>query len=362
MPPSPRRAPSRRRSSGSAADAPRALPRLTPAGGGDPIAITVQGDRILAVGDPVDGAAPLEVPSAVTVGEDLWVIPGFVDSHVHLQFSSPEAVLAGGVTAVRDLGGPPSAAQSLVGATPLTVLIAGRILTPPGGYPTESWGADGTGREVLGVDDAEAAVAEQVAAGASVVKVALEDGRDRPLFDVATVAEVVAAADRSGLRTTAHVGSAAALDVALEAGVHELCHLPLHDVTPGEMVRVAEAGVLVVPTLGIREPDDGGAVRALRAFLEAGGRVLYGSDLGNEGTAPGISVTEVELVLAAGMTPREVLASATADAAAHHGLDAGRLEPGRRADLVVLGADPLADPRAYDDVRLVLAGGVVVAP
>jgi imidazolonepropionase-like amidohydrolase len=90
--------------------------------------------------------------------------------------------------------------------------------------------------------------------------------------------------------------------------------------------------------------------------------VVYGSDLGNGGTSPGIMVEEVQAMLETGMRPQAVLDSATADAAAHLGLDTGRLEPGLVADLVVLGSDPLADPSAYDDVRLVVAGGAVVAP
>lgn len=335
---------------------PLALSGLRLLGGdGAPVAVTVQGRLIAEVGE----AAPDGVEVRDLGGG--WVVPGFIDSHVHMQFADPAAVLGGGVTTVRDLGGPPSAAQALRGQGPLRVLIAGRILTAVGGYPTRSWGADGTGREVADADDALVAVAEQVAAGAVVLKVALEDGGGAPVLDLAALQAIIATGTEAGLRTTAHVGSAAMLELALEAGVDELCHLPLHAVTAAEMARVAEAGVVVVPTLEIRG-EDPGALTALRAFREAGGEVWYGSDLGNGGTAPGIEVTEVRAMLAAGMTPAEVLRAATEVPAAGMGLDTGRLEAGAAADLVVLRADPFVDPAAYDDVWLVVAGGQVRAP
>ena len=319
----------------------------------DRVAVTVQGRRITRVAEvAADGVPTLDMDGG-------WLVPGFVDAHVHLQFTTPGEVLAGGVTTVRDLGGPADAAQSLIGRTPLKVLIAGRILTPVGGYPSRSWGADGTAREVTDVEDAVRAVEEQVLAGATVVKVALEPSGGAPMFDLASVQAIVTRAREYGLRTTAHCGSAAALEIAIEAGVRELAHLPLHAVSPAEMVAAAEAGMVLVPTLEIRG-EDPDALAAVAAFREAGGEVLYGSDLGNGGTAPGIEVTEVEAMLGAGMTPSEVLRSATSDPALYLGLDTGRIEERLLADLVVLGGNPFEDPRHYDDVRLVMASGEIV--
>lgn len=375
MPPSPRRTTSRRTLLRSAAAV--ALLAACGRGGeagppdGEPVAlvgarIVVDGryedadlvvgvGRILAVGAAVPGA----LPTLDCAGRCL--IPGVIDAHVHMQFATPEAILAGGVTTVRDLGSPRDGALALRGAGPLRVLAAGRILTPPRGYPSESWGADGTARQVDGAEDAAAAVAEELAAGVDVIKVALEDSRGRPLLGADVLAAIVAAAHAGGRQVTAHVGTAAALDLALAAGVNELAHLPLHDVTPAEMVRAAERGLVLVPTLAIRG-EDPGAPAAVRAFREAGGRVVYGTDLGNGGTTPGIEVAEVRALLAAGMTPAEVLDAATRDAAEHLGLaDVGRIEVDATADLALVGPDPLGDPAHYADVALVLAGGRVVA-
>ena len=315
--------------------------------------IVIDGDRISAAGPEVevpDGAERLDCAGR-------WLIPGFVDAHVHVQFSTPDAILAGGVTCVRDLGSPPSQGLALAAASsPLRVLAAGRILTPVGGYPTTTWGSDGTGLQVRDAEDAPAAVREQATGGACIIKVALEPASG-PVFDEDLLRAVVEAAHAEGLAVTAHVGSAPLLELAIATGVDELAHLPLYDVTAAEMARAAEAGMVLVPTLEIRGADPN-ALRAVAAFREAGGTVVYGTDLGNGGTAPGIETTELRAMLDAGLSAIEVLHAATAAAADHLGLDdVGRLRPGASADVVVLGADPLEDPAGYDDVRLVMARG-----
>ena len=314
--------------------------------------VVLNGRRIAAV----DTATPRRSDTVDCNG--LWLLAGFVDAHVHLQFSRSADVLAGGVTTVRDLGSPPEVALAQVGTDPLRVVAAGRILTAVGGYPSQSWGADGTSRQVRGADDAEAAVREQARGGATVIKVALEPNAG-PVFDAATLQAIVAAAQRRGLRVTAHVGAAEALRLALDAGVDELAHLPLHDVTPGEMEAVAAARVVVVPTLQVH--GGSGAAEALAAFRRAGGTVVFGSDLGNTGTSAGIEVAEVVALQSAGMTPHEVIASATNQAADHLGLaKVGRLRAGYAADLVALKRSPLDDPSAYDDIAFVIAGGDLV--
>jgi imidazolonepropionase-like amidohydrolase len=336
---------------------PLALTRARSAGpdGLTAATVVVDGGRIVAA--DIDAEIPGDATLLDLTG--LTLLPGFIDAHVHVQFADAAAVLAGGVTTVRDLGSPPDA-RAEERDSALRLLVAGRILTPVGGYPSTSWGADGTAREVDGEADARDAVAEQLADGASVIKVALEEGDGLPLFRLAVLDAVVTAAHDAGVAVTAHVGSPRALDLALDHGVDELAHLPLYDVAPADARRAAQAGLALVPTLAIRGRDPGAAA-AVAAFTEAGGRIVYGTDLGNGGTSPGIMRGEVEALLDAGLSPADVLAAATSDAADYLGLpDTGRVEAGQRADLVAVAGDPLSDPAAYDDVRLVLAGGRVV--
>lgn len=307
-------------------------------------------------------------PQGVTDAEELdctglVLLPGLVDCHVHLPFSTPAAVLAGGVTTVRDLGGPLTepGALGLAGTTPLRIVAAGQLLTAPGGYPSTSWGPPPISREVRGPGDAADAVGEQLAAGARWIKVTLEASAGRPVLAPDVLTAVVAAAHQARTPVTAHVGgSPAMLHRALEAGIDELAHLPRHDVTPAEMAAVAAQGIAMVPTVAL--PDTTGhAAAALAAFLDAGGRALYGTDLGNAGTRPGLAVGELTALEAAGMSRAEALGAATAAAAEYLGIHGGgRLEADAPADVMGIGGDPLADLAALRDVRLVLAGGAVV--
>lgn len=320
-----------------------------------PAVVVVADGRIDSVTE--GSAAPSGMRSLDVTG--LTVLPGFIDTHVHVQFSSAEEILAGGVTTIRDLGSPREEREAAA-ATALGVVFAGHILTAAGGYPTRSWGGRGETREVTDAEDARAAVAEQLGEGATVIKVALEPAGGGPLLDADVLAALVGAAHDDDVRVTAHVGSAEALALAIGADVDELAHLPLYDVSPAEMGRAAEAGMALCATLAIRGRDPG-AARAVAAFREAGGAVLYGTDLGNDGTRPGIMDEEVRALLAAGLSPTEVLEAATSVAADHLDLpDRGRLEPAAVADLVAVAGDPLADPSAYRQIRLVLASGIPV--
>src|SRR5215217_2102047 len=151
-------------------------------GGGLP----VPGRTVVAAGGVIERVGPagqtVPSPGAVVVdGAGATLLPGFVDAHVHLDFYPPAQVLAGGVTTVRDLGWPAGRLAALgEGAADPTasprLLAAGQIVTVPGGYPTRApWAPPGTGRPVDGAAEAAATVAELAAAGAAVIKIALDD-------------------------------------------------------------------------------------------------------------------------------------------------------------------------------------------
>lgn len=79
----------------------------------------------------------------------------------------------------------------------------------------------------------------------------------------------------------------------------------------------------------------------IRLGTRGGGLVLYGTDLGNFGTAPGIDVTELELMRRAGMSELQVIHSATGAPARWLGLkERGTLAPGQVADLVLVRGVP----------------------
>jgi imidazolonepropionase-like amidohydrolase len=307
-------------------------------------------------------------PGAVVVdGTGGTLLPGIVDAHVHLGFSSAAEVLAGGVTAVRDLGWPRARLAGLLeqAAAPRAasprLLAAGQIVTVPGGYPTRApWAPPGTAWPVEDAAEAARAVAELAGGGAAVIKVALDD-RVGPTLPAPVLAAVVAAAGEHGLGVTAHIGTAAEVSKALAAGVGELAHWPFdqHALPDALVDRLADS-VVAVPTLHI---DPSPARRAgVRRFVERGGRVVYGTDLGNQGPPPAVDTEELRLLVEAGLTPGQALAAATSLAAAHLGLaGAGRVATGARADLLLVEGDPLADLAALSRVRLVTRDGWVAA-
>jgi imidazolonepropionase-like amidohydrolase len=180
------------------------------------------------------------------------------------------------------------------------------------------------------------------------------------VFDASTLAAITERAHAHGLKVTAHVHGLAQLHAALDAGVDELAHMLLgaEKIPDGTIARMVAAGMTVVPTLSIRFGlDRRRAIDNLRRFVEAGGNVVYGTDLGNAGPGPGIDAREVRAMAAAGMSPRAIIRSATVAAADHLGLDAGVLEDGRPADIVAVGGNPLARPRDLTNVRMVWRRG-----
>ena len=94
----------------------------------------------------------------------------------------------------------------------------------------------------------------------------------------------------------------------------------------------------------------------------AGIRIAMGTDAGNPLTLHGPSVhAEMEAMQAAGLTPLEVLRAATSGSAAAMGRDEdlGTLTKGKKADLIILSADPMADAKNLRSIRWVVRGGEI---
>lgn len=317
----------------------------------------------------VGRASDIDVPaSAARIdAAGMTLIPGFIDSHVHIGFADPAEVAARGVTTVRDLAWPPDeifpvAERSAIGGPsgPL-VLAAGQMLTVPGGYPTQaSWAPEGTGGPVTSVEEAEAAVHANVERGASVIKVALNPPAG-PVLSFELLRAIVDAAHEAGRKVTGHIYGLEELNKALDAGVDELAHMLMSPerIPPAVIERMVAQDVAIVPTLSIRSGSDRLiAIDNLRRFREAGGRVVYGTDLGNAGPQPGIDRTEVTAMAEAGMTPLEIIRSATVAAGEWLEQDEiGVLKKGARGDVVGLRGDPIEDLAALMKVGLVLRGG-----
>jgi hypothetical protein len=106
---------------------------------------------------------------------------------------------------------------------------AGPIITAPGGYPGQYYGF-AMNYEIQGEGEAENAVHDLHTRGADYIKVALEPGFDDETLPVITFQElrsIVTTAHENDLLVRAHVTNSKMLDIALEAGVDVIEHVPM---------------------------------------------------------------------------------------------------------------------------------------
>ena len=358
-----------------------------------------------------------EPGEVVITAHDLWLLPGLIDAHVHaigveddlraLHRQPPylvaaksarvlENMLSRGFTSVRDAGG----ADGSLAVAVETGLFSGPRLFPSGrglarpggqgdfraegeaelGCPFCS-GARSITRLAAGPAALRAAVLDEIAAGATQIKVMASGGIASPggpealQYDAAELRTVVDAAAEAGTYVMAHAYGAAAIRACVEAGIRSIEHgSGLNEATAALM---AERGTILVPTLVVfdRLAQAGGALAgiAARIFDEscasielaraAGVAIAHGSDL--EGGAHARQSEEFRLK--AGVMPlAEVIASATRIGASL--LPAtprlGVVDLGAAADLVAFDANPLHDIEALASpdrhLKLVVKAGTTV--
>ena len=300
----------------------------------EPGALHIEGDRIT-------GRASRAPPRAKVIdARGLYLVPAFVDAHVHLSVAGDPALVARealrkGVAAVLDLGAPERLLP--LEHPPLRTRFSGPLLTAPQGYPTQTWGKDGHGLAVSAPEEAVAAVQRLHAAGARFLKLAF-DGR-YPVLDPLVAKAAADAAHKLRMRVVAHALEADAVKRALEAGADILGHTP-REPLPKPVLEMVKDKWVISTLHAFKVPP-----ARLKALRYAGARVAYGTDLGNAGTKPGIDARELALLVAAGVDP---LVAATRDAAELLGFkELGRLSVGSTASLLAvrsLQPQDLADP------------------
>jgi imidazolonepropionase-like amidohydrolase len=300
------------------------------------------GASVLGVEDGVvtkiEPAAPGINKSAVTV------LPGLVDRHVHLGLVDHRALAGGPVVEVHDLGWAPDEIAVLRDQPPagVTVRVAGPFHTAPGGYPSgRSWAPAAAVRAVDSVPAARRAVADAVAAGYDILKVALHSGM--PLLGDEVLRGLVSAAHDAGLPVVVHAEGAGQAVRAIDAGADLLAHAPWTERVPDDAL-ARGAHMTWCSTLAIHSrPARATAIDNIRRFRALGGRVVYGTDMGNGPTPVGVNAREILALGAAGLAGDELLAALCGPPAGH--LAAGRLlvsphpVPASAADAVAWFAD-----------------------
>lgn len=360
------------------------------------------------------GGEDLAIPAGVAVidGRGRTLLPGLIDSHVHLSDDAEgdlRQAVSLGVTTVLDMWSGSTRFEMIktlreADAPGLAdVRTAGTGATAPGGHPSQMGGPPFP--TVADSAAASAFVAARIAEGSDFIKIIYDDlatlGMSVPMLDRSALAGLIAAAHAQGRLAVVHVLSEAQAGAAIEEGADGLAHLFTGaEVSPDFGAAAAARGAFVIPTLSVLlgacgQPSGGGiladsllrpyvrpplrpflsmelrggsarscagSVEAVRALAAAGAPVLAGTDAPAPGQTYGASVhVEMALLVDAGLSPLQALTAATsAPAQAFRLLDRGSISPGLRADLVLVEGDPTTDIRATRRIAAVWKRGVRV--
>ena len=313
--------------------------------------------------------------------------------------ANARAILHSGVTTVRDNGAKNRVAFSLreglqrgLAAGP-RMSVCGRPVTITGGH---MWYF---GSEADGVDGVRSEVRKLIKEGADYIKIVATGGSTRtsfpnlPSYTVDELRAITSEAQTFGKLTAAHCASAQGIANCLEAGVDMIIHCVFADAEGHYSFRhdlaerIVEANAWVNPTLHnaratvfaleekrrregglspadellleLRERNLEQRLDTTRRLLAMGARVTAGSDSPWGDYTAGRFVHELELLADAGLSNSRTIAAGTSDSAASIGVGdmAGRLEPGRPADVLVVKGDPVRDLKALWNVRDVYLNG-----
>lgn len=374
-------------------------------------------ERALLIDDDrIEGVVPVAElrrdTSIIDLG-DCTLLPGLIDSHVHLADDGsprPRALVESesggmtllraaqraqqslrcGVTALRDMGAPTGIvptlkdAQRAAVADVPTIVTCDTQLTITGGYGRRE---NVLGREVDGVEGMRRAVRRLFKDGADFVKLMASGqvsnagaGLDACQFTQPEMDAAVDEAHRLGRRVAVHAVGLSSIEACVTAGVDCIEHGNF--LTEPLAAAIAERGIFLVPTLlpyevlahppeqlvlapDVRRKGELAwekALNAVRLASKAGIRIGAGTDSGGPCIAHNSLVRELALLVKAGLPVMDVLQSATRINAQILGLsDIGTLETGKTADVLAVQGDPLQDIEALSRVRLVLKGGRAVS-
>ena len=377
--------------------------------------LVVRDGRIVEIDDGFVGSGD------VVDLRDSFVLPGLIDTHVHLlsqqgpnlkleevtRSHSAELVdgavyalrtLRAGFTTVADVGDdnePIFALRDGIAAGKLPgprIVTSGNIVTPTGGhadvhsYRPEVMEVLESPAHCDGPEDCRRVVRRQIQMGADLIKITatggvLDDaatGVDQQFTDEEMLA-IVQTAHSLGRIVKAHAHGTAGINAALRAGVDSIEHGTYLD---DESIKLfKEHNAYLVPTLlaghtvaeEAAKPDTWmpPAVKAkallvgpnMLAMLHrahaAGVKIAFGTDSGV--SHHGDNAREFALMVQAGLTPLEAIRAATVTASEQLRLNAtvGTLAPGKAADLIAVKGDPLSDVSLLEHVGFVMKGGTV---
>lgn len=250
-------------------------------------------------------------------------------------------------------------------------------LVPPGAFPSD---------QILGVMGLMKFPAPEIsnpAQAADAAKKLLDEGVDAiklfasaqrgPVLSEATIRAAANEAHRAGKPVFVHPNNATDVLTAVRGGVDIIAHTTPHSGPWDETLLAAmkDHRVALTPThtlwkyyarhdrLSTQEKITNTEIGQLRAWLAAGGEVLFGTDLGAVEYDP---AEEYSLMSQAGMTFPQILASLTTAPARRFATEKnlGRIAPGFQADLAVFQKDPATQIQALSQVKYTLRAGKII--
>ena len=374
-------------------------------------AVLVRGREIVAAGSPASLTVPADAERIALPG--LTLLPGLVEGHSHLLLHpynettwndqvlreplayrvaravvSARDTLMAGITTVRDLG-TEGAGYADVGLKRSIddgivpgprMLVSGPAMVATGTYGPKGFAPEITvpqgAEEADGIEGVTRVARNQIGHGIDFVKIYADyrwgpNGEARPTFSVEEIAAIVAVARSSGRYVAAHASTAEGMRRAAMGGVETIDHGDAG--TPEVWALMKEKGITYCPTLaagdataqyaGWKKGQDPEPQRlrdkrgTFQAALKAGVKLCFGGDVGV--FAHGDNLRELEMMVAAGVTPAEATRIATSgNAEAFHVANRiGRVKTGLMADLIAVEGDPTGDLAALRRVRLVMKDG-----
>jgi imidazolonepropionase-like amidohydrolase len=342
-----------------------------------------------------------------------WVMPGLIDTHLHfydVAVSDPESMrafeegevparldlfLQHGITTIKSVGDP--TAEILKLRAKLAdgrlrgprVLATGRGITLRDGHPAATvfsgnpWARERFTGEVDSVRQMSDLVNHLADRNVDAIKLLSEgacacSGSPKYVWQniaFPTPVELVRlpvdflragidTAHERGLRVTVHTAQQAAAREAIEAGADGLEHgVTVEPITDHSLIDLMlERGITYTPTLWIHDAVHPNARNNLKKVADAGVNIALGSDtFCGRGLFGANSLEEAELMVAAGMTPMQSLVAGTSGAARQCDRpDLGVVATGKRADLILLTADPTDDIGNLRKLAVTILDGEIV--
>jgi imidazolonepropionase-like amidohydrolase len=364
--------------------------------------VHVEGDRIVDVGR---GQPAPRVDGRTVDLAGRTIMPGLIDTHVHLaggdyfpgyehetigiaSLRTAEAArrtLLAGFTTVRAASSRDFLDVDIRTAINMGLIPGPRIIASGRGITCTGGHLHDTAMEVDGADEIRKAVRYHVKRGADSLKIMMSGGvatAGLPVqseqFTVEEVKTAVYEAHRVGMKVLTHSIGLQAIRNAIEGGVDSIDHGQYLDEECA--LRMKQRGIYLVPTFGpfhyyteVRKTEEWRIQRAegikdqhQRAFrlaLEVGVPIAMGSDCGAPSRFPnGENALELTLMVRNGMHAGDAVRCGTSEAARLCGIidQVGSLEPGKRADLIVVERNPLEDISLLQSgIQLVMKGGVI---